>query len=321
MNQLFLAFLFLLGLQSAAQDIIQKIDSTEKYQTNQHYLPSQKLKSRQRLIGGVTVAGYGGSLFYLNEVWYKGYDKEAFHSFNDSKEWLQMDKVGHAWTAYNTSRASTELWKWAGVSADKAALAGSLTGFSYMTVIEWLDGYSAKWGWSWSDIAANFSGSSLFALQEVFWKEQRIQFKYSAHWKKYDSDVQNRADELFGKSLPERLIKDYNSQTLWLSFNLHSFLPYQNLPPWLNMSIGYGADGMLGGTENKAFDKEGNITFNRADIKRSRQWYFSPDIDFTKIKTNRKAVRTLLAIVNIIKIPAPALEFSKGKLKGRLFSF
>jgi hypothetical protein len=315
------AFLFLQGLQSTAQNIIPIKDSSNEYQYKTPDIHLDHLSKRQWLAGGISVAAYGGSLVYLNEAWYKGYERKGFHTFDDSKEWLQMDKTGHAWTAYNTSRASTAAWKWAGLSPNKAVLVGSLSGFSYLTVIEWLDGYSAKWGWSWPDIAANFSGSTLFAAQELLWCEQRIQFKYSAHRKKYGDELDERANELFGKTLPERLLKDYNAQTLWLSFNLNSFFPKTGFPKWLNLSIGYGAEGMFGGVENKAMDKQGNITFYRPDINRKRQWYLSPDLDLTKIKSNKKSVRLLLAVLNTIKIPAPALELSNNRIKGRWVSF
>ncbi|MCU7549168.1 YfiM family protein [Chitinophagaceae bacterium LB-8] len=321
MNQFFLVILSFLSIQAASQNIIIKSDSSDENSSYHQTLPENTLKARQWFIGGISIAGYGGSLIYLNEAWYKGYEKTGFHTFNDSKEWLQMDKVGHAWTAYNTSRATTALWRWAGLSPKKSVLLGSLSGFSYLTVIELLDGYSAKWGWSWPDIAANFTGSSLFAAQELLWGEQRIQFKYLAHQKAYPLDLKTRANELFGERLPERLLKDYNAQTLWLSFNLKSFIKTNALPSWLNLSIGYGAEGLYGGVENRAFDKQGNMTFNRMDIQRYRQWYLSPDVDFTKIKTNRKGVRTVLAVLNIIKVPAPALVLSNGKVRGKLLSY
>ena len=170
-------------------------------------------------------------------------------------------------------------------------------------------------------MAANVGGSSLFAVQQLAWKEQRIQYKFSAHRKRYSPDLETRADELFGESLPERILKDYNGQALWLSFNIHSFMKETNIPSWLNISVGYGAEGMFGGYDNIAYDKNGNISFNRLDIKRRRQWYLSPDVDFTKIKTNSKFVRTILSGLNAIKIPAPALELSNGKLKGHWFYF
>ena len=118
------------------------------------------------------------------------------------------------------------------------------------------------------------------------------------------------------QSLPERILKDYNGQTYWASFNLKSFFKESNLPTWLNIAVGYGADGLWGGFENKAFDESGNVTFNRMDIQRHRQWYLSPDIDFTKIKTNKKLLKTLLIGLNAIKIPAPALYVQQWKVKG-----
>ena len=170
-------------------------------------------------------------------------------------------------------------------------------------------------------MAANVAGSSLFAAQQLGWKEQRIQFKFSAHRKTYEPDLEMRADELFGTSLAERILKDYNGQTLWMSFNIHSFLRKKNIPEWLNISVGYGAEGMFGGYENIAYDEDGNETFNRTDIKRYRQWFLSPDIDLTKINTRSKFLRTVLAGLNAIKIPAPSLELSNGKLKGNWLHF
>lgn len=286
-----------------------------------HTLPFPNYNGRKWVIGGLSAAGYGGSLIILNETWYKQYPKSSFHIYNDAGEWLQMDKVGHAWTAYNTSRATTAMWKWAGLPDNKAVLAGSFSGVAFLTVIEVLDAHSTEWGWSWADIGANLAGSSLFALQQLAWREQRIQFKYSAHKKKYTGDTDKRANELFGKSLPERLLKDYNGQSYWLSVNLGSFLQSKAIPSWLNVSVGYGADGMFGGYKNLAYDKDGNIRFSRIDIKRRRQWYLAPDIDLTKIKSNSKFVRTLFATLNTVKIPAPALEFSNGKLKAHWLHF
>jgi hypothetical protein len=43
------------------------------------------------------------------------------------------------------------------------------------------------------------------------------------------------------------MLKDYNGQTYWLSVNLHSFYKGSKIPKWLNLAIGYGANGMLTG--------------------------------------------------------------------------
>ena len=102
---------------------------------------------------------------------------------------------------------------------------------------------------------------------------------------------------------------------------LASFAMAERLPTWLNVALGYGAKGLFGGFENIGYDKDGAVIFNRTDIKRERQWYLSPDIDFTKIKTNKKGVSTLLSVLNMIKMPAPALELSGRKLRGHLLFF
>jgi hypothetical protein len=278
-------------------------------------------RKRQWLVGGLSAGGYGGSLLALNAAWYAAYPRSSFHTFNDGGEWLQTDKVGHAWTAYQWSRGTTALWKWAGLRDNKAVWIGSLSGFGYMTVIELLDARSAEWGWSWGDFAANGGGSALFAAQQLGWKEQRIGFKFSARRARYEPSLEGRADKLFGASTPERLLKDYNAQTYWLSANLHSFFPGLRLPRWLNLAAGYGAEGMFGGYENKATDKSGTITFYRPDVRRYRQWYLAPDVDLTKINTRSKVLKTAFTVLNLVKVPAPAIEFSRGKVRGRLVQF
>lgn len=271
-------------------------------------LSLQQKKSRQLIIGGINLVGYGGSLAVLSQAWYDAYDRTGFHTFNDSGEWLQMDKIGHGWAAYNAGKVSSAMWRWAGVQPKKAALIGGLSSTAFLTAVEFMDAHSAKWGWSWADIAANIGGSGLFIGQELLWGEQRIQYKFSFHGKKYgEAMLENRADELFGASWYERMLKDYNAQTYWLSLNLHSFLPQSQLPGWLNVAFGYGADGMYGGFRNEWDDEGTGLPIHRGDIPRKRQFYLAPDVDFTKIKTNSKWLRTIFTFLNAFKFPAPTL--------------
>ena len=196
-----------------------------------------------------------------------------------------------------------------------ALLLGPGTSLVYLLSIEYLDGRSAEWGWSWADVAADFSGAILFASQELGWKQQKIQLKFSSHKNNYESTVSQRTRDLFGTGFYEPILKDYNAQTYWLSFNINSFLKSKNFPNWLNISIGYGANGMFGGYDNIVYDKNGDIIFDRRDIKRYRQVYLAPDIDLTKIKTRSKILRTVFFTLNSFKFPAPALEFSNNKVK------
>jgi hypothetical protein len=259
---------------------------------------------------------YGSSMLLLNEAWYKNYPKSRFHTFNDLSEWQQMDKIGHAFSAYTMSQYSTDLWKSTGMDNHKTIWLGGLTGATYQTIIEVLDGYSTAWGWSWGDISANFFGSALFISQEFAWHEQRIQFKTSFHKKKYnDPSLNQRSDELFGKSLAERCLKDYNGQTYWLSGNIRDFFPTKKFPAWLQISIGTGAEGMFGANNNIQLGENGTIAFDKTNLKRFRQWYLAPDINFTKIKTKRKAIKTALYILNCLKFPTPSIEYSQSSFK------
>ncbi len=269
---------------------------------------------RVGLIAITNVAGYSAAMVGLYQAWYKDYPQTNFHSFNDIKEWKGVDKIGHAYSAYAESKASMELWRWTGISRKKRIWLGGLSGAFYQTVIETLDGFSSEWGWSWGDFGANIAGSGLIVAQELAWDEQRIQLKWSFHRKHYaDPTLNKRSDELFGKSSAERFLKDYNGQTYWLSASLKSFFPHAKIPSWLQLSIGTGVEGLFGGYENTAKDKFGNVTFNRPDIKRVRQWYLAPDIDLTRIKTKKKGVKLVLNVLNIVKFPTPSLEYSKGK--------
>ncbi len=304
------------GLQASGKDI-------EINPTPYDYLSKRQKTNRQIFIGAVNVVGYGGSLIILSNTWYKDYEHTSFHTFNDAGEWLQVDKFGHGWTAYNTGRVSAAMWRWAGLSQKQSAIIGGLSGAVYLTVIEFLDAHSKQWGWSWGDMTANIVGSGLFISQELLWKEQRIQYKFSFHHKDYgDSALNARADELFGNTWYERMLKDYNAQTYWFSANLRSFFKQSNLPKWLNVSVGYGADGMLGGFENKWIDDDSGTPVDRTDIPRIKQFYLAPDIDFTKIKTNKKWLRTVFFCLNAFKCPAPTLMIdSKGKFKAYALYF
>ncbi len=281
-----------------------------------------RVKRRTKIIAATNIIGYSGAMVGLYSAWYKNYPQSNFHTFNDAKEWKGIDKIGHAYSAYAESKASMELWRWTGINRKKRIWLGGMSGAFYQTVIETLDGFSSQWGWSWADFSANILGSGMLVAQELAWDEQHIQFKFSFHHKTYsDPTLIQRSNKIFGTSTAERFLKDYNGQTYWLSANLKSFFPKSKLPAWLQVSIGTGAEGLFGANENIGKDVNGNINFNRTDVKRYRQWYLAPDIDLTKIKTNRKGIKVALNILNIVKFPMPSLEYSNGKFKLNAITF
>jgi len=119
--------------------------------------------------------------------------------------------------------------------------------------------------------------------------------------------------ERFGSNFFERYLKDYNAQTIWLSANPRSFLPKSKIPPWLNVAVGYGSENVYGAYSNTW--REDGVSF-RYRPERYRQWFLSPDIYLSRIPTKKRWVRLTLGILDFIKIPAPALEYSQGKFKG-----
>jgi hypothetical protein len=156
-------------------------------------------------------------------------------------------------------------------------------------------------------LSANLIGSGLFVGQDILWQEQRIIPKFSFQTTTF---AQQRPEAL-GKSFSEQLLKDYNGQTYWLSFNIHAFTKNKDIPKFLNIALGYGAEGMLTATPT-----------NQTEDKRYRQFYLSLDIDLQRIETKKRWLKSLFSILNVLKVPFPALEFStKNVVKGHLFHY
>jgi len=259
-------------------------------------------------VAGVEGALWSGSMVGLWQAWYKDYNTGTMHGFDDSGEWLQVDKAGHATTSYFLGKIGYDMLRWAGAKENYALTLGGGLGFFYLSTVEVLDGFSKGWGFSWSDMAANATGTALFIGQQAGWHEQRIFLKFSYHYTQY---AQYRPN-ILGSNWAERIIKDYNGHTYWLSANICSFLPKQShFPRWLNVAAGYGAEGMLGGYGNP--DEVNGGTVPKFD--RYRQFYLSLDVDLTRIPTRSKFLRGLFNTLSFIKIPMPTVEFSKKGTK------
>lgn len=282
--------LVLSGSGGAYGAVSQQADSTERH-------PGRLL--------GVTLGGgtvIAGTLIGLDQAWYSSYQRVPFHFFNDGNEWLQMDKVGHAYATYSVGLWGDHLLRWSGASRSTSLWAGGLLGTAYLTAVEYMDGRSSGWGFSVWDMTANVSGSALYIGQELAWGEQRISMKYSAHL----TDYADQRPDLLGRGLAERILKDYNGCTFWLSANLEQF-GCAHVPPWLNVALGYGADGMV-------MAEPGPGSY--------RQFYLAPDVQLSRIPTKSKVLRTAFLVLDRIKVPLPALEIDgRGKVRGHALYF
>ncbi|NQY68798.1 MAG: DUF2279 domain-containing protein [Flavobacteriales bacterium] len=267
--------------------------------------------NRTRLIGviGVESLVYGSSVIGLSKLWYEDYT--SFHFFNDNNQWKQMDKVGHAFSSYTIGRYGMDILDWTGIKHKKAIWIGSNIATLALLTVETFDGFSEDWGASPGDMVANISGTAMLISQELIWEEQRIVFKYSFH----PSSYAKHRPELLGSNFSEQMLKDYNGQTYWLSGNVSSFSKKETkLPKWLNVAFGYGADALVGGENNLMND-------TLINENQYRQYYLSLDVDFTRIKTSSKVLKTFFRAINIFKVPFPAIYMSKEGLKFKALYF
>ena len=282
--------------------------------SNSFWQKSDTLNINRRNAVYITEAAAAtATLIGMNQLWYANYERSAFHTVNDNGEWLQMDKIGHVISSYYTGKIGMNVLAWAGESKKNQFIYGATLGFGFLSAVEILDGFSEEWGFSIGDIIANASGTGLLIGQELLWDEQRILLKYSFH----TTDYANKRPEILGDNILEQSLKDYNGQTYWLSANLWSFNKKSKIPKWLNIAMGYGAEGMISGNED--------ILLNNTLIpgqERFRQFYLSLDVDLTKIKTRSKLLKTVFSTINFIKIPAPTFEINtKGQSKFHFLYF
>ncbi|POS00846.1 putative lipoprotein DUF2279 [Flavobacterium croceum DSM 17960] len=234
------------------------------------------------------------ALVGLNRLWYKDYPQSNFHFVNDYQEWLQMDKLGHFYSCYHLAKINSDALGWAGVSRKNRLLYGASSGLLFMTIVEVFDGYSAQWGFSSTDMVANTLGTGLYVSQELMWKEQRITPKFSFH----TTSLASARPTALGSSFAQQLLKDYNGQTYWLSFNVYAFTKNKTFPKWFNLAIGYGGENMFYAHKTEIGDT------------RYRQLYVSFDVDLTKIRTKSHTLKTIFSVLNTIKFPTPTVEFS-----------
>lgn len=268
--------------------------------------------SKKRVIGASLALGgtWTGSTIGLSQIWYSQFPATPFHFFNDGSDWMQMDKMGHIYTASHLSEANYRLYKWAGISDKKSAWIGAGLGFGFQTTLEILDGKNADWGFSWWDMGANSLGAGLFLSQQLAWKEQRVVMKFSTHPTEFAAIRPN----VLGKTYAERLLKDYNGQTYWLSFSPEQFTEIWPIPSWLCFSLGYSVDQKLVGSEDY-------YVFNQEVFQAKREFLLSLDIDVRELPIRRKWLKTVLRPFHYIKIPFPTLVYSGNKLTGRALYF
>jgi uncharacterized protein YfiM (DUF2279 family) len=272
-----------------------------------HAQPDSSQVNRRKLktIIVASASGYAAGLVVLNHVWYKDTGRQSFRFFNDNAEWKQLDKFGHFYNSFYLSYTSSRLLTISRIPDRKAYVFGALAGFLLTVPIEIMDGFSDGYGASAGDLVADAAGPAFFLAQKLSWNEIRMYPKLSFHRSGYAP----LRPELLGDNLLSEIVKDYNGQTFWLSLDLDKFTAF---PKWLNVAVGYGGQDMIYARDEQNL-AQGFYPF--------RQYYFALDFDVTSIKTRSKFLKTLLFVVNAIKLPSPTVEFSKKGTRFRPFYF
>jgi hypothetical protein len=259
---------------------------------------------RKGLTHAVLGSSAVGSLVALNQVWYAPYSTEEFHLFNDSKQWMQMDKLGHTFTGYLITNELNRVHSWA--AGKRQPWVGAVYAMSYLSALELMDGFSSGWGFSGADMLANGLGVGLAFSQDFFFKRQIIIPKFSFSRTSYAAV----RPEILGSTYTEQLLKDYNGQTYWVSLPVATVLKLPKRFHWICISLGYGCDAKLVGSQD---------TWNGFNAR--RQVYLSLDIDCSSLAPRHPKLNKVLTHLNWIKVPFPTLEFSSDKTRFHWISF
>jgi uncharacterized protein YfiM (DUF2279 family) len=267
-------------------------------------------RKRLRILALGGGAGYTLGWIGLHQLWYKDQNSQSFRWFNDNREWKQMDKAGHFFTAFYLSDAGSRAFQWTGMRREKSDLWGSMAGVLLMAPIEWFDGHSEGYGASWGDLLANTAGAAFYLGQQQLWREIRLHPKFSFSPSPYASE----RPSLLGETYLQQMLKDYNGQTYWISVDMGKFLKTDKKGPWkwINLAIGYSANDMVfaRNAENKA-----------AGYSPYRQGYLSLDLNLSHLKSRSPWINTGLFLANMIKVPAPTFEWNTHGIQFHFLHF
>ncbi len=260
--------------------------------------PDSLIKSRAYIATGSIITTYTGMVAFMEYIWYRDKVRSPFHFYNDNNHWLQMDKFGHAFSAYHESQAAYHALRWAGYSKKTSLMLGGSMGFFLQMPVDIWDGLYEGYGFSWGDILANTTGAVLFTAQEALWNEQivRLKFSYSP------SDYRQYNPEELGETQLKSFFLDYNGHTQWFTASISRLTGIKSIPPWLGISLGYSGNGMT--------DRAINLP-EYPEITRYRQFFLSMDVDFARIKIKNPYLRGFLFMFNMVKIPFPAMEYNQ----------
>ncbi len=285
------------------------ITEKEFYYANQYRvsldgkLPYRKTQIKPITAGIVfTIAASSLVALHIHQrnTWWSG-TRTAFHFQEDWVSALQADKFGHAYGTYITSYYAAEAFSVSGLSWEDANIYGGLFGLACQTFVETEDGYAKDWGFSPSDWYFDAIGSLFFIAQ---YKVPYLQnFTPKLLW--FPSELQGKPKI----DRPRTIIDDYNSESFWISANVHNLLEddlKKYWPEWLFIAVGYGADAI-----DVIIDPNGPV-----DQLSKRRFMISLDFSITKLLPKGGTQwNWWVQSLDRFKWPSPTIEFTKGRTK------
>ena len=281
-SNIFFLLVFISSVNYSFAQVKNRIDSTRK---------------KNIILNSTALGATSLSYFGLYNLWYKKYPQTSFHFFNDIQEWNYMDKVGHIYSSYQVARKSHLFLVKKNI--ENPIEKSCFYSLFFMLGIEVLDGFSEEWGFSNYDLLSNFVGNGIFYFQEKKFKRQLLKLKFSSHLSPYAIHRPN----LLGKNISQRIFKDYNGQTYWLTFDFNNKIQERvKIFKYLNFSLGYSIDGFVGARNNNVPNCS-----KCNEITRQSQLLFSVDLDLSEIHTKNSMLELLLNSFSVIKFPAPTI--------------
>ena len=267
-----------------------------------------RLKRRLRtgLLLSSSVLTLGATYVYLEKRWWgDGYTSFHLDDGRDYRYASNVDKLGHLLGGVFTADVYYGGFRWAGMAQRRAEwYALGATAFVQLS-IEFKDGFSPNYGFAWADVAVGTLGGFWPMLQNrsPFFRDSQFKISY---WKRTNKYFEHRGIKPLAFS-----IDDYINQAYWFSFSPgYVFGPKfrQKWPDWLQFSVGVGLDA---NTWSPTRNGEGGLW----------EVYLAPDIDLVKLfKPRRPFLRSVLHVLNYIKVPMPTLQIApKPKLWGLYF--
>jgi hypothetical protein len=229
---------------------------------------------------GITTALH---IYQVNTFWDS---TTTFRFIEDGDYALYADKFGHAWGTYINAYLASEALMGSGLSWDAATLGGAGIALAYQTYVEVMDGYGKTWGFSWSDMYANFAGAAWFLGQHYVPFLQNFTYKSNFFPPPWFGRLTRESAETF--------LDDYSGWTFTLAIDVHNLLPRdakKYWPKWLNIDVGHAVRDLR--------FREGESVYTIGfDINPVRLLPDGPNL----WKWFRQGF-------NYVKIPAPAIEF------------